>query len=312
MRQWCLYPSECWPEFTREQCGAEENAETIKPYCCKAWQVCGELYQCAPDPEAPLALNVKPTTNVPPRRVCSAGSCYAPSGRTACTTTAQCGADERCDLRHFCTCQIEVGVPIAMIIPKYAAKTTGSVILKQRVVLNKGPRMYAGNSRYGLPRRSAMSPGRCVQVSPMMIVALVRNAVRPWSMLFYLNNCESDDDCREGLKCSLVNNECVMPECNDDSDCRDWPYDSRYTCDANVFSVSCGPVCDTEADEPNETIGNTRPMENGAYSAMIAEATLICFLLMFKPGSDIAWTYLSETNDAKILNWLCWMLMVLK
>ena len=143
-----------------------------------------------------------------------------------------------------------------MITPKFAAKTAGYVILKQRVVWNKETKnVRRKQSEADCRAGQQCHQGRCVQ-------CITNDDCGPgtecseghWQCYSILNNCESDDDCREGLKCSLVNNECVMPECENDSDCRDWPYDSRYTCDENTFScVLPGPVCDTEADEPNET-----------------------------------------------------------
>ena len=67
-----------------------------------------------------------------------------------------------------------------MIIPKYAAKTAGSVILKQRVVLNKETKNVRRKQsvRIAAPV-SNVTKAVAFNVSPMTIVALVRNAVRP-------------------------------------------------------------------------------------------------------------------------------------
>ncbi len=301
-------PGDCWPEFTREQCSAEENAESIKPYCCKAWQVCGELYQCAPDPESPIGAQCETDDECPnPGEFCSAGSCYAPSGRTACTTTAQCGADERCDLEAFLCVPDRGGCTYCDDYPEVCCEDGWVCDPETTRCIEQGdqectPETEATDCRAG----QKCHQGRCVQCITNDDCGPGTECSEATGQCYsVLNHCESDEDCREGLKCSLVNNECVMPECSDDSECRDWPYDSRYVCDANIFScVLPGPICDTEADEPNETIGNARPVENGAYSSMICrgDVDMISFGVQSdkRYRVDISFTETSDAEDIEL------------
>ena len=263
-------PGTCWPDYTREQCS--DNSEELGPYCCKAWQICGDLFECVPDPDSPIGAQCEEDNECPnPGEFCSAGACYHPSGRAACTTTAQCGADERCDLEAFLCVPDRGGCTFCEDYPEVCCED-GWVCdpATTRCVEQGSEECTEATEATDCRAGQRCHQGRCVQcVTDDDCGPGTECSEATGSCYSVLNSCETDDDCRDGLRCSPVSSECVMPECENDAECRS-SYDERYTCDENTFSCQLPPPeCDTETDEPNGSTSNANPLANGAYSALL-------------------------------------------
>jgi hypothetical protein len=259
-------PGEC-VQALQPECGPDADPVEIAPFCCKPWQLCNFARQCVADPDAPIGTQCLVSEDCPGvGQFCSGGSCYDPAGRTPCTASFQCPADERCDRTVFLCVPDLGGCTYCDVFPELCCEE-GSICDAEtgfctdpNVEIECTPETVAEDC---LPNQQCDELGRCVQCIDDEDCG-PGTACNPATGSCYsvLNRCESDEDCDPPRLCASASSECVIPHCQVDGDCED----ARERCDSSTFTCYLPPADCDETDEPNDVLDDATPMGGLNYA----------------------------------------------
>lgn len=92
------------------------------------------------------------------------------------------------------------------------------------------------------------------------------------------NRCDIDTDCGQGRRCLLADHQCILPMCENDSQCRS--EDVRQKCNLEQFKCYLpAPVCEADPDEPNNTIAVAIPITSESYAGKLCRGDDDFFLV---------------------------------
>lgn len=259
-------PGECVAAL-EDQCGPDAPAD-VAPYCCKPWQVCNTLNQCAPCPDCQIGSQCLVSDDCAGiGEFCSGGTCYSTQGRDACTASHQCGAGERCDRTVFLCVPDNGGCTYADQFPELACEQNQLCDVETGFCIDPGDVECEidDDCREG---KQCDALGRCVQCIADDDCGPGTECNEGTGNCISSNRCESDDDCSGIRRCSPATSECVVPECEQDGDCED----NRERCDLTSFTCFLPPaVCD-EDDEPNDQAGAATEIPLSGYAGTLCRA----------------------------------------
>jgi hypothetical protein len=258
-------PGECAPGVA-DQCNLDDTPADIAPYCCKVWQLCNSLNECAPNPDSPVDTQCEVDDDCPNLgEFCSGGRCYGTAGRQSCTASFQCDAGERCDRTVFLCVPDIGGCDLAdQGFPELACEEGQLCDQETGFCVDPGEAECTADTVETDCRPSQQCDvyGRCVQCIDSEDCGPGTSCNEGTGQCVSdVNSCESDDDCPgDGRRCNLNIGECVRPQCERDADCED----SREQCDLGNFVCVLPPaVCTDEADEPNDSVGAATAIMDG-------------------------------------------------
>ena len=257
-------------------CGPDVVGADRSAYCCLAWENCNPLtFQCERDPGAsgigcpPGAPDDCKACGVDEDceqvgDFCSGGRCFAPQGRTTCAQSYQCPTGERCD-RTVRLCVPDNGGCgfCGSEFPELCCENEQICDEQSGQCITLGdeectPATVVDDCRQG---QQCDQNGRCVQCINDGDCGPGLECNEGTGFCFSVaNRCENDAACGTGRRCSPTTEECVVPTCEEDSDC----FDDRERCDLERFSCFLPPASCTEDDEPNNSIATAIELQGVA------------------------------------------------
>lgn len=251
------------------------------PYCCKPWEICrrGPLTTvCAADPDSRGIGCGDTDRNCTPCEVqddcaagqfCSGAACFDAAGRTSCTSSFQCPGGERCDRTVFLCVPDRGGCSFCgPEFPELCCEE-GQKCSEQSGFCQDIPEAECDDDRPCSAGLICDDVQRCVQCledadcGPGL--ACDEGAGSCYSLAAV---CQSDADCLGNKRCAVARQECVIPQCQSNSQCAG-TFDARWRCDVTQFNCYLPPAVCTEDDEDNDTVATATRIENFTYAGTL-------------------------------------------
>jgi Cys-rich repeat protein len=257
-------------------------------FCCKPWETCDDaLFTCKNDPTVkgigcdpkdPTCTPCETSADCAAGQFCSGAACYDTAGRQTCTSSFQCPTGNRCDKNVFLCVPDEGGCTFCgPTFPELCCESTQTCSQQTGFCVDKGQQQCSGTGPStdcdptNHPGEPLCNGNACVQCLADSDCGPGTKCDTGTGACFVPgDHCSSDADCTGDLKCATASQQCVNPQCTQDSDCAIGT-DQRRKCETDSFTcVLPPPVCTNETDEPNNSTATASSMDpTQGYSATL-------------------------------------------
>ncbi|MFH1809448.1 MAG: PPC domain-containing protein [Pseudomonadota bacterium] len=298
----------------------------VRDDCARPGDQMCELNHCVPDPNSPIGNECpNGDRDCDMGEFCSAGNCYDVSQSTPCRRSTDCGAGERCDpINGFCV-EDRGGCNRASEYPELACPTgevcdavtghcnppSGIPCTPATVEADCGPSLQCIGNRCvqctsnsncgtgenvccdGFGTQCNVATGRCVSAFVCSTTndctgCLRRPGLGEATYCADGNACSGVADCASmsARRCSTSSGECVLPECETDSQCAS-AHDSRWDCDPVTWRCFL-PVADcNETNEPNNGQATATVVSGASHTDVLCRGDTDFMRIMGQAGKRL-------------------------